>query len=65
MHSFVRNLIIKNYNVDLTDGVSVIYGGSIKSSNAGEIFSQKDVDGGLIGGSSLNFEEFVKIIESI
>ena len=65
MHSFIRRLIIKNYNIDLADRVSLIYGGSVKSSNAKEIFSQKDVDGGLIGGASLDFQEFVKIIESI
>ncbi len=65
IHCFIRSLISKNYNSEMADSVSILYGGSLKSSNAKEIFSQDDVDGGLIGGASLNFEEFTKIIKSI
>ena len=65
MHSFIRGLIKQNYNDDLANRISILYGGSVKSKNSKEIFSQDDVDGGLIGGASLDFSEFVKIIESI
>ena len=65
MHSFIRGLIKQNYNDDLANSISILYGGSVKSKNSKEIFSQDDVDGGLIGGASLDFSEFVKIIESI
>ena len=65
MHSFIRGLIKQNYNNDLANSISILYGGSVKSKNSKEIFSKDDVDGGLIGGASLDFSEFVKIIESI
>ena len=65
MHSFIRSLIKQNYNDDLANRISILYGGSVKSKNSKEIFSKDDVDGGLIGGASLDFSEFVKIIESI
>ena len=65
MHSFIRGLIKQNYNDDLANRISILYGGSVKSKNSKEIFSKDDVDGGLIGGASLDFSEFVKIIESI
>ncbi len=65
MHYFIRGLIKQNYNDDLANSISILYGGSVKSKNSKEIFSKDDVDGGLIGGASLDFSEFVKIIESI
>ncbi len=43
---------------------SILYGGSVKSINAKEIFDLKDVDGGLIGGASLNAQEFIDIVNS-
>ncbi len=46
------------YNNEVADQVSVLYGGSVKPNNASEIFSKPDVDGGLIGGASLNAEDF-------
>ena len=65
MHLYIRNLLKKNYNEKLSDNISILYGGSVKPSNAKEIFSKPDVDGGLIGGASLNSSDFLKIIESI
>ena len=62
MHSFIRSLISKNYDKNCADGVSILYGGSVKPANAREIFSQVDVDGGLIGGASLHAEDFAAII---
>ena len=64
MHSFIRKEIEKNYNVSLAESISVIYGGSCKGSNAPELFVNPDVDGGLIGGASLNADEFLQIIKA-
>ena len=64
MHSFIRNFIAQKYSVELAQNVSILYGGSVKPSNAKEIFSMKDVDGGLIGGASLNSKDFFSIVNS-
>ena len=65
IHAFIRGLIASKYDEDLAQDVSILYGGSVKSANASAIFSQPDVDGGLIGGASLNAEDFTAIIQSI
>ena len=65
MHSFIRNLISKKYDQELADDISILYGGSVKPINASAIFSQDDVDGGLIGGAALNAADFKAIIQSI
>ncbi len=64
VHAFIRNMIAEKYGKEVADEVSILYGGSVKPSNAKEIFSQPDVDGGLIGGAALNIEDFSKIIEA-
>lgn len=58
MHEFIRKTIAEVYNDDLAQGVSILYGGSVKPNNASEIFSKPDVDGGLIGGASLKAADF-------
>ena len=65
MHAFIRNIIEKQYNKEVADAVSILYGGSVKPANAEEIFSKPDVDGGLIGGASLKAEDFTAIIKAI
>lgn len=65
MHAFIRNLITEKYDRTTAENVSILYGGSVKPNNAKEIFSKKDVDGGLIGGASLNADDFVALIEAI
>ncbi|MFN0727895.1 triose-phosphate isomerase [Polaribacter gochangensis] len=65
MHAFIRKLLQEKYNTSVADNTSILYGGSVKPSNANEIFSKQDVDGGLIGGASLNVEDFTKIIKAI
>ena len=64
MHNFIRNLIAKKYNSELANSTSILYGGSCKPDNAKEIFSQPDVDGGLIGGAALKAVDFVAIVNS-
>ena len=64
MHFYIRKLISSNFNSKIADNVSILYGGSVKPENAKEIFSESDVDGGLIGGASLDSESFESIINS-
>ena len=64
MHSFIRSLIASKFNQSLADSVCILYGGSVKPTNASSIFSQPDVDGGLIGGAALKAEEFSAIVQS-
>ena len=62
MHAFIRSLILENYDSSCADAVPILYGGSVKPANASEIFAQTDVDGGLIGGASLQAEDFAAIV---
>ncbi len=62
MHEFIREIINKNYGNNVSDNVSILYGGSVKPENAVEIFSKPDVDGGLIGGAALKSDDFTKIV---
>jgi triosephosphate isomerase len=64
MHRFIRKTIADNYSGKIAQNVPVLYGGSVKPGNAPEIFSQEDVDGGLIGGAALKVESFMEIINS-
>lgn len=64
MHAYIRGLIEKNFNEVLAEKTTILYGGSCKPGNAKELFSQKDVDGGLIGGASLKADDFVAIINA-
>ncbi len=65
IHAFIRNLLETKYGKKTAKKISILYGGSVKPSNAKEIFSKPDVDGGLIGGASLNAKDFTEIVKSI
>lgn len=65
MHKFIRETILERYGNEIAENVSILYGGSVKPENAKEIFSQPDVDGGLIGGASLKADDFIGIINGI
>ncbi|MEJ7680664.1 MAG: triose-phosphate isomerase [Segetibacter sp.] len=65
MHAYIRTRIARNYGEAIANNLSILYGGSVKASNAKEIFEKPDVDGGLVGGSSLIAEEFVQIIKAL
>jgi triosephosphate isomerase len=65
MHRYIRDLIMEKYGNATADDMTILYGGSCKPSNAAEIFSKPDVDGGLIGGASLKKEDFVAIVEAL
>ncbi len=64
MHAAIRSMLQQKYGKRVGDSTSILYGGSVKGNNAKELFSQADVDGGLVGGASLNGAEFVQIINS-
>ena len=65
MHAHIRKLLATKYGEDTAESISILYGGSVKAANATEIFSQADVDGGLVGGASLVAAEFITIIKSL
>lgn len=65
MHKFIRGIVEEKYGKSIADDLTILYGGSVKPNNAKEIFSEPDVDGGLIGGASLQAESFVEIIKAI
>lgn len=65
MHAFIRETITTAYGATVANGISILYGGSVKPANAKEIFSKPDVDGGLIGGASLNSNDFIEIVKAI
>lgn len=64
MHAFIRKTIENKYGNEVAQNTSILYGGSANASNAKELFSNPDVDGGLIGGASLSAEAFMPIIEA-
>ncbi len=65
MHSHIRNVLTEKYGNDVAQSISILYGGSVKANNAKEIFGKPDVDGGLVGGASLNASDFAQIIEGL
>jgi len=64
MHKAIREFVQQKYGKDIASNLSILYGGSCKASNAPELFACPDVDGGLIGGASLQSIEFVSIAKS-
>jgi triosephosphate isomerase len=64
MHKFIRDLLAELFDSAVADGTSLLYGGSCKPSNAAELFANPDVDGGLIGGASLNADDFISIVNA-
>lgn len=65
IHAYIRSVFAAKYGQSIADQISILYGGSVKAANAKEIFSQPDVDGGLVGGASLIATEFEAIIKAL
>ena len=63
MHAYIRSTVAEKYGNDVADNVSILYGGSCNPSNAKELFSNPDVDGGLIGGAALKITDFKGVID--
>jgi len=65
MHFHLRAMLIKQYDENVANSVSILYGGSVKADNAEALFNCPSVDGGLVGGASLIAADFEKIIEGL
>lgn len=63
VHRFLRNLIENLFGKKIAESVRILYGGSVKPENIGELMSMPDIDGALVGGASLNAEKFAEIIK--
>ncbi len=64
-HAFVRSVISDLYSKELAEKVRIQYGGSMKAANAAELLSQPDIDGGLVGGASLEPQSFLELIQAV
>ena len=62
MHSYIRNLIMEKYGSEISETIKIVYGGSCNKNNAKDLFKQKDIDGGLVGGASLIHDDFIEIV---
>ncbi len=65
MHAHLRSVLAAQYGAEVANEISILYGGSVKASNAKEIFASPDVDGGLVGGASLVALDFIEIIKAL
>ena len=65
VHAFIRSLLTEKFGEVIAEEISILYGGSVKPDNAAELFSQKNIDGGLIGGAALKARDFFDIIKAI
>lgn len=61
-HLHIRQFLSKHYSEQTAQNITILYGGSVKADNAKNLFSQKNIDGALVGGASLHAETFVQII---
>jgi triosephosphate isomerase len=61
VHADLRSLLAERYNDEVADKVRILYGGSVKPSNAGELLGQPNIDGALVGGASLKADDFIGI----
>jgi triosephosphate isomerase len=64
IHAFIRKVLADKFGAQVADDMTILYGGSCKPSNAGELFAQPDIDGGLIGGASLKADDFIAIAKA-
>ena len=62
---YIRKQIKELYNEEIAENIIIQYGGSVKASNAEELFNMSDIDGALVGGASLNFKEFSEIVNKV
>lgn len=64
VHAYIRGLLTKLYGEQSAQRVRILYGGSMKPANAPELLRQKDIDGGLIGGASLESRSFIELVQA-
>jgi triosephosphate isomerase (TIM) len=61
IHAYIRKTLAEKFGAQTAEDTTILYGGSCKPSNAKELFAQKDIDGGLIGGAALKADDFIAI----
>ena len=61
-HAFIRKLLAGLFNSKVADATRILYGGSVKPNNVDDLMAEKDIDGALVGGASLNAEDFTRIV---
>jgi triosephosphate isomerase len=64
VHAMMRNFLVERLGAEVAAGQRIQYGGSVKPDNAAELFSQDNIDGGLIGGAALEAESFAAIVKA-
>ncbi len=64
VHAYIRKLLSQIFNEDIASNIKILYGGSVKPSNSAELMSEKEIDGALVGGASLEDESFAQIVRS-
>jgi len=64
VHAFIRSLLTKLFGDAVAQKLRILYGGSMKPANAPELLAQKDIDGGLIGGASLETRSFLDLVKA-
>jgi len=64
VHAFIRDVLTKLFSAPVAQKIRILYGGSMKPANAPELLAQKDIDGGLIGGASLEARSFVELVKA-
>jgi triosephosphate isomerase len=63
MHAFIRRVFADRHSTGAAEALRILYGGSVKPDNTAELMKQPDIDGGLVGGASLDSESFSKIVK--
>lgn len=64
VHSFLRRLLSDMYGYSVASGLRILYGGSVKTDNIAELMKEEDIDGALVGGSSLDLESFIQLVRN-
>jgi triosephosphate isomerase len=64
MHAFIRKTLAEKFGAEAANNCTILYGGSANATNARELFSKPDIDGGLIGGASLKADDFLTVAKS-
>lgn len=64
VHTYIRKLLSQIFNEGIASNIKILYGGSVKPSNSAELMSEKEIDGALVGGASLEAESFAQIVRS-
>lgn len=65
VHQYIRSVMTSLYDIETANDITIVYGGSVKPSNAAQLFQKEDIDGALVGGASLKAQDFLKIVNAL